>query len=76
MENKDRLFQIFSKKLRGVLGTLDVEPEGLEEIRMRIGRSAFYHLQEQRVYGGCGGETWRPFGGHRKRGGKRLLLRV
>ena len=44
MENKDRLFQIFSKKLRGVLGTLDVEPEGLEEIRMRIGAPLFYHL--------------------------------
>ena len=41
MENKDRLFQIFSKKLRGVLGTLDVEPEGLEEIRMRIGAPLF-----------------------------------
>ena len=31
MENKDRLFQIFSKKLRGVLGTLDVEPESLRK---------------------------------------------
>ncbi|MFQ7583908.1 MAG: stage III sporulation protein AA, partial [[Clostridium] symbiosum] len=41
MENKDRLFQIFSKKLRGVLGTLDVEPEGIEEIRMRIGAPLF-----------------------------------
>lgn len=41
MENKDRLFQIFSKKLRGVLGSLNVEPEGIEEIRMRIGAPLF-----------------------------------
>lgn len=41
MENKDRLFQIFSRKLRGVLGSLDVEPEGIEEIRMRIGAPLF-----------------------------------
>ncbi len=41
MESKDRLFQIFSKKLRGVLGTLNVEPEGIEEIRMRIGAPLF-----------------------------------
>jgi len=37
MEKKDRLFQIFSKNIRGVLERMDADPDGIEEIRMRIG---------------------------------------
>lgn len=62
MESKDRLFQIFSKKLRGVLGTLNVEPEGIEEIRMRIGAPLFiiyrnneYTVDEAGRLGGLSG---------------------
>lgn len=62
MESKDRLFQIFSKKLRGVLGMLNVEPEGIEEIRMRIGAPLFiiyrnkeYTVDERGKLGGLSG---------------------
>ena len=63
MESKDRLFQIFSKKLRGVLETLNVEPEGIEEIRMRIGAPLFiiyrnkeYTVDEAGRLGGLSGD--------------------
>ena len=41
MERKDRLLQIFSKNIRGVLERLDVELEGMEEVRMRVGAPLF-----------------------------------
>lgn len=41
MERKDRLFQIFSKNIRGVLERMDADADGVEEIRMRIGAPLF-----------------------------------
>lgn len=56
MERKDRLFQIFSKKLRGMLETLNVEPEGIEEIRMRIGAPLFIIYKNREFTVGGDGE--------------------
>lgn len=36
MEKKDELIKIFSKRIRGVLGRLDVDFEDVQEIRLRV----------------------------------------
>lgn len=46
MERKDRLFQIFSRRIRGVLeelltGTASVDWEAIEEIRLRVGEPLY-----------------------------------
>lgn len=41
MVQTDRLFQLFSKKIRGVLANLDADPGEFEEIRMRVGSPLF-----------------------------------
>ena len=41
MDRKDRLFQLFSKNVRGVLERAAADPDRIEEIRMRIGAPLF-----------------------------------
>lgn len=41
MGQTDRLFQLFSKNIRGILTNLDAEFEELEEIRLRVGAPLF-----------------------------------
>lgn len=41
MEGRDRLIQIFSTKIRGILGQAEAEVSGFQEIRMRPGAPLF-----------------------------------
>lgn len=53
MVQTDRLFQLFSKRIRGILAALDMDPGGLEEIRMRVGAPLFL-IRRGREYVICG----------------------
>lgn len=41
MDRNDRLFQLFSKNVRGTFERADADPDKIEEIRMRIGAPLF-----------------------------------
>ncbi len=47
MEKQELLFQIFPRHIREVLKTLWLEPEGLEEIRLRAGAPLFYFYKNR-----------------------------
>ena len=47
MEKQELLFQIFPRHIREVLKTLWLEPEGLEEIRLRAGARLFFFYKNR-----------------------------
>lgn len=58
MERKDRLFQIFSRRVRGALESLvqtpvSVEPEAIEEIRLRVGAPLFVICRSREYIAGA-----------------------
>lgn len=54
MENKDRLFQIFSKRTRSALELLDADSDGIQEIRMRVGAPLFVICRNREYEAGVG----------------------